>query len=631
MIGEGKHHREIPTDIGGNLRWRSELMRWAAGQPARQQEVIDKCAADILYYINGFVWQFNPKKRGPQAIRPFIAYDFQARALLDKPEKGSTAPGGGAVDEKGKRGLLWCYENGRTCAVEKSREMGISWLFLIFQDWLCQFHDYVQTLNISRDADAVDCASPDSLFWKLRYIHQQLPSWMIDGLEYKKMMFRYRRTGSFIGGEASTGKAGVGGRASLIFVDEFQLIREATEVRQRTANTSDCRFFNGTHLGTGTEFYRMCDPEQSPEVVRITLHWSQHPEKNKGLYRAIPGSNRVELLDPGFQFPEGYRFVADGSPTGGPFPGLRSPWYDAKCLDIGSERGVAVELDINPTGSVEQFFDPIMIRQLSDQYCLPPRWVGNFDVLTRTFEAAGDGLLSLWVNLVSGQGPVPGKYVLGCDVSAGTGATPSVIEIANIETGEQVGEYANANIEPREFAEFAVALAQVFADQDGNAAKLIWENKGPGRNFAIRVLALGFRNIYRHKPDKADKLDATETLSPGWNATPEEKLQLLTEFRSAVQRRQYLVRSARIFQDCLKFKYDSSGYVVHTEEAAANDPSGARVNHSDRAIAAALDWKVMSSHVQVREEKQKEHVPVNSLAWRRRMAETEREEADAWD
>lgn len=359
MLSPGKWHEQVPRGWRANLEFRARLLRLAKGSPKNQKALREACRQDILFFILCFVFQFNPKKKPEDRIGPFIPWDFQEEALLSRPETN------------GKKGILWCYENSQSAVVEKSREMGASWLFLIFQDWLSLFFEYTQTLNISRSADAVDCKSPDSLFWKLRFMHERLPDWLKGEIVEEKMYFEYKRTHSITTGEASTGRAGVGGRASTIFIDEFPQIKEAVEVRQRTANTADVRFFNGTHQGVDTEFYRLT---QTPEIVKIVMHWTQHPEKKVGLYRFDKEANKVEYLDKAHHFPVEFNFVMDGSPTGGPWPGVRSPWYDWKSKEIGSARGVAMELDINPTGSVSQFFDPLMISVLSSTYACRPYW-----------------------------------------------------------------------------------------------------------------------------------------------------------------------------------------------------------------------------------------------------------------
>src|SRR5262249_47409305 len=137
---------------------------------------------------------------------------------------------------------------------------------------------------------------------------------------------------------------------------------------------ANCRIFNSTHLGIGTAFY---DLTERPDIRKLRIHWTQHPDKCCGLYRYDTDRHAVEVLDKQYQFPLDFKYVMDGSPTGGPCPGIRSPWYDEQCRRKGSARGIAMDLDIDPKGSVSQFFDRLMIRQLQAKYAVAPFWEGD--------------------------------------------------------------------------------------------------------------------------------------------------------------------------------------------------------------------------------------------------------------
>ena len=539
-LSPGQWHKIIPHSYLENVAYRLQLMERARGNKSVQKALRLFCQRDILFYINTFVWQFNPKKKkGGRQIGPFITWDYQDDALLARPETWDGDP------NRPEKGILWCFEHDRTAVVEKSREMGASWLFLIFQDWLGLFHNHTQCLNISKSADAVDCKSPDSLFWKLRFMHSHLPGWLRGEIVENQMYMEYKRTKSYNTGEASTGRAGVGGRAAVIFVDEFSQIKEDAEVRQRTAGTADCRFFNGTHLGTDTEFYRLTE---SPEIVKIQMHWSQHPDKKGGLYRFDPLDRKIVILDKSFKFPMDYEFVKSLEPTGGPHPGLRSPWYDWKSKDIGSKRGVAMELDINPEGSISQFIDnPQMLYNLIREYCRVPDWQGNIEYDKDTARpkqlSKGMGPLSLWCILRPDGTPPPGIYKIGCDLSAGVGTSNSVLSIVLATTGEKVGEFVSPFIYPDQMAYIAVALGWLFKTHDGDGAQILWENRGPGSPFREKLVALGYGNLYHWVATKTSGNRKKPVSEMGFNVTLDAKRKLLEEYRRALQNRQFLNHS----------------------------------------------------------------------------------------
>lgn len=615
MLSPGKYHEGVPRDPALNMRFRrATILRALEDKPFRQG-LLEACRLDILFYINTFCWSFNPKKKGLAAARPFITWDFQERALLATPED-SDSPG-----------LLWCYENDKNAVIEKSRDMGATWLLLIMQDWLALFHPYFQSLNISRNEDAVDDKTQDSLFWKLRWMHRHLPDWMTGQIEDTKLYLGYPRTSSAVTGQASTGRAGVSGRAGFIFVDEVAHIREATEIRQRTANVADCRVFVSTHEGAGTEFYRLVN---TPEMVQLQMHWTEHPEHKRGLYRSALKNGVPDILDTAYKFPPDYEFVLDGTPTGGPFPGIRSVWYDRKAAEIGDETGVASQLDINPTGSVSQFFSPSLIRELQDaKDCVPPYWEGEVVMdphtnrVTELVQMKG-GPLKLWL-IPNYHGLIePDVFVFGADTATGLGgkgSTNSCLSGIRCRDGEKVLEFASPNIDPGSFAEMTVALCWFFADKNGEGAKLIWEKQGPGDSYGKRVLELNYRNVYKDE-DEANPIPGfrRRTEVPGWQPNPKNTRLLMEDYRNGLRTRQMRNRSWIALEECLYWAVTPTG-VKHSGQSSKIDPSGAGVNHGDRSVADALAWRLARGLGAKLKREEETRVVVGTLAWRRQLAE----------
>src|SRR5258706_13486228 len=80
---------------------------------------------------------------------------------------------------------------------------------------------------------------------------------------------------------------------------------------------------------------------------------------------------------------------------------------------------------------------------------------------------------------------------------------------------------------------------------------------------------------------------------PGWHATVKGKNMIIRDFMFALSILACLNRSELALNECLDFKYDESGNVVHAGEASKGDGSGARINHGDRVIADSLAWKLV--------------------------------------
>ena len=55
----------------------------------------------------------------------------------------------------------------------------------------------------------------------------------------------------------TTSAAGVGGRRTAIFIDEFSRIEEGYALLAGTADTTNCRIFNFTPFGTNNAAYKL--------------------------------------------------------------------------------------------------------------------------------------------------------------------------------------------------------------------------------------------------------------------------------------------------------------------------------------------------------------------------------------
>jgi hypothetical protein len=522
----------------------------------------------------------------------------------------------------------------------KSRELGASWAFVIAFDWRARFLSNQHFLILSRDENSVDDGTPDSIFGKLKYLTDHVPNWLVTPPTQRALKWKYPDTSSWLVGRASTGSAGVGGRATAILFDEYSRFgggkkAAANDVLRATADVSRCRLFNSTHTEADTAFDRLTQRE---DVSQFTLHWSHHPDKGRGLYKVNAETQEVTILDKEyretveleegkfFRFPEDYPFVTDGRPFGGPFPGLRSPWYDAECLRRNDSRAVSMDLDIDVKGATKQFFDSQQLQRLIQLDCREPMWEGDvvIDHAEGTLTDLGrneGGPLRLWCTLDVQNRPPKDRYVFGIDISWGTGGTPSCLEIFSATTGQQVGEYASPYIKPEAFGALTVALARHFKSDEGGGAYLIWETSGPGSDFRKKVIDLGYGWIYFRVDEK--KVPPERSANPGWYSSPQTKAFLLSQFSGALNQGKCQVRSEIMLEDCKSFKHDGRGGVEHPREKNTDDPSGAREAHADRGIAGALAWKGCQEIGYKPEKKAVARVPdVTSLAGRIALAET---------
>lgn len=587
MLSPANHHLHVPRGLTANLRYRKWVLDRCAADPAEQAAVRQMCSEDIIYWFDVFCFQHNPTINGPQAVGPLILSRRQEDLLLARPETHAHL-------EPYDRGVLWCVENLKTMAVEKSRWQGATWLFLGLMVWDCGFHQYRNWPCISRNAEAVDDGTPDCLYWKMEHILAHQPTWLMGEVNRTKMRLSFTRTKSYIPGEATTTKAGVSGRGSGMFVDEFAELEDMGDViRDKTALTTHVRFFVGTHLGSGTPFDRMCDPDLSPEIVKQQLHWTDGlPEQTAGMYEYDPARPTQPIIhDTAYQFPPDFKFVLDGTPTGGPRPGVRSPWYDRKGREMSDSRAVAQNLDIDIHGSAKMFFDSARLGHLLAD-CRPPVWEGEVTCDRRgenfALHEAKGGRLRLWVK-PDGCGRLPeARYTGGSDVSLGTGATNSCFTAIDGDRSLVVLEWADPRTEIRDFASLCVGLCRWLYN-----ALFAWDARGGvGSKFGQEVLAIGYGNIYYDGETEIRHPSARgQPRNPGWSGSDKQVLDTLIDYRTALYERKLADRSERAIKECLKFEYDRKTLKVrHSGEKRSNDPTGAGVNHGDLAQSRVIAW-----------------------------------------
>ena len=234
------------------------------------------------------------------------------------------------------------------------------------------------------------------------------------------------------------------------------------------------------------------------------------------------------------------------------------------------------------------------------------------------------GTTQLWITLTkNNEGvfipPVDRTYVIGVDVSAGTGNSNSTFSTIDKATGEKVMQYVNSYIRPEPFAVQGVAFAKWFND-----AKLVWESNGPGRQFGDKVRDLKYTNVYFRRREESMSRKTTDI--PGFASTKEAKLVLLGRYGEALESGRFINRSADALNECLEYIFAQNGGVIHSQEETAEDPSGARANHGDRVIADALAW-FLASDVQFKKEVAKRDPPAGSLAWRMARKEEKKDPA----
>jgi hypothetical protein len=219
-----------------------------------------------VFFANYFLWTYDPRPGVPNPKTCFILYDFQEDTL---------------------RWLVEHIKSGNDCLLDKSRDMGATWLVLaaILHQFL--FTDGFAALLGSRKEDAVDNWQLDSLFGKLDFMLRHLPPWMLPhGFSFQKhrnyLKISSPKTGNSIVGEATNPNFSRSGRYSCIFLDEFAFIDDSSTIWMATGDASPCRLAVSTPNGKGNKFYEL---RYESNIDVKSLHWSLHPKKTDEWYQ----------------------------------------------------------------------------------------------------------------------------------------------------------------------------------------------------------------------------------------------------------------------------------------------------------------------------------------------------------
>lgn len=213
-------------------------------------------------------------------------------------------------------------------AINKTRQVGMSWLLMALELWVLVFHPTKRILNASRKFNDVDDggsgSSPLSLHGRLRFMYEhRCPGWIQRRypLEFKKGLIT-TKYGGYAHASTATTDVGRGGTFDFAVLDEFAHVEWS---RQVWASASQAckrgKIINSTPKGKGNEFFRLCSKAKARLINYLTYHWSEHPDFSVGMETDEEGK-------------------------------LTSPWYRAQCAIIGDQAMIAQELDMSFEQSV---------------------------------------------------------------------------------------------------------------------------------------------------------------------------------------------------------------------------------------------------------------------------------------
>ena len=394
-----------------------------------QQEYI-KCAKDPTYFMKKYCMIQHPTRGRIK----FNLYPFQEGVLklLNKHERN---------------------------IILKSRQLGISTLSAGMALWQMIFQKDTNVLVIATKQDTAK-----NLVTKVKFMYENLPSWLKLGFEENNKLALRLKNGSQVKAVSAASDAGRSEAISLLIIDEAAFIEqnrieEIWGASQQTLSTGGKAIILSTPNGTGNFFHKMWvkGEEGLNGFNCIRLPWTVHPERNQ-------------------------------------------TWRNQQEDELG-QRMAAQECDCDFTTSGNTVFSPELMAYYEQTTVCDP------------IEKRGlDGSLHIWEYSDYNR-----NFIVVADVARGDSKDYSAFHIIDVEECRQIGEF-KAQIGTKEFGHMLVAIATEY-----NNALLVIENANIGWNTIQVVIDKGYKNLYYSpKGDAATSADAF--LARGYDITDTTKM-----------------------------------------------------------------------------------------------------------
>jgi len=520
---------EYPKDPTENLRWRAKILRRARVNLEFREMLRRLFYEDILFAFNTFFYTLDVRQR-PYHHQPFCTYEYQDREIL-------------ALQE--------AINDGKDKCLEKSRDMGVTWIVLGTMFWFwCQPSGGADFLLGSRIEDYVDKkGDPRTHFAKLRYLLNRLPKWLRPkGFSPRNhdtfMKLVNPVTESSFTGESNNPNFSTQGRYLAILYDEFAKWEGSDESAWTAGgDASPCRIAVSTPFGAGGQFYRLVTDGRTQKA---TLHWSLHPRKARGLSCIWPAPNEHERSDRGLLYQ--------------PEEKLTSPWYEKECRRrLPSE--IAQELDIDYLGAGRPVFEGKAWEMLKEWHKRPDEPLEFLAPHLYDFSTEKIGSPSDWEGyiVVYEKRQSLHSYSLGVDVVEGVeGGDYAFIVVLDRSTKNVVAVYWS-RLDEIQFASVVFIVSKLYSDdEDSNIESWVGiETTGPGLATFDKAVELEVCNLFM-----APRYDVTKgavSFRKGWRTDTSSRTELVGGVREYLLDKAGKLNSQRLVGELMTFVYSKTG------------------------------------------------------------------------
>ena len=429
-----------------------------------------KCSKDPIYFFRKYCYIQHPQ-RGKIL---FDLYDFQ-------------------------EGLLDDFAESRFNIILKSRQLGISTLSAGYSLWTMLFKENQNVLVIATKQDVAK-----NLVTKVRFMHENLPSWLREKTREDNKLSLLLENGSLIKAISASEDAGRSEALSLLIIDEAAFVDKIDDIwasSQSTLSTGGRAIILSTPNGIGNFFHKTWVTAQTSKKWRPTkLHWTVHPERDQK-WR----DEQTELLGEKVAGQEcDCDFISSGYTV---VEGEVLKWY----------RETHVKEPIEKTGPNGDYW----------------KWtVPNYSR----------------------------NYIVVADVSRGDSVDNSAFHVIDVESLEQVAEYCG-KMDTKSYGNFLVNVAT-----EWNDALLVIENANIGWSSIQEVLDRKYRNLYYSYKNlgyvdetiqlqKAYDLADQSKMVPGFSMTSRTRPLVISKLEIHTRERTPIIRSSRLIDELFTFMW----------------------------------------------------------------------------
>lgn len=512
-----------------NLRWRTKILRKARVNLEFREMLRRLFYEDILFAFNAFFYTLDVRRR-PHHHQPFCTYPYQDVEILALRN---------AIDE------------GEDKCLEKSRDMGVTWIVLGTMFWFwCQPSGGADFLLGSRIEDYVDKkGDPRTHFAKLRYLLNRLPKWLRPkGFNPRShdtfMKLVNPTTESSFTGESNNPNFSTQGRYLGILYDEFAKWEGSDESAWTAGgDASPCRIAVSTPFGAGGQFYRLVTDGRTRKA---TLHWSLHPRKARGLNCLWPAPNEHEKGDKRINWQ--------------PEEKLTSEWYEKECARrLPSE--IAQELDIDYLGAGRPVFEGKaweMLKTWHKRVDEPTEFLipHLYDFTTEVIASPND-----WEGyiLVYEKRERLHSYCLGIDVVEGVEGGDYAFIIVLDRGTKNVSAVYWSRLDEIQLASVILIVSKLYTSNEDTPLEP-WvgiETTGPGLATFDKAFELDISNLFM-----APRYDVTKgsvSFKKGWRTDKSSRPELIAGIKEYLLDRAGNLNNQRLVGELMTFVHNKVG------------------------------------------------------------------------